>query len=131
MKDVIAAALHFVSCLSPLKGQPTICNVRLICCLLFICVLPQHAIDPDSGRLDFICHPKINDFHKELCFSQYSADAHIIRFPRLVALFMLQKDLKEHLILGAGIKLTEVLLPVALKQGKMEVRVRNQVISDS
>lgn len=33
--------------------------------------------------------------------------------------------------LGGWKKLTEVLLPVALKQGKMELRVRNQVISDS
>lgn len=74
MKEVIAAALHFMSCLSPLKGQPTICHVRLIFSLLFICVLPQHAMDPDSGRLGFICHPKTNDAHKELCFSHYSAE---------------------------------------------------------
>ena len=74
MKEVIAAALHFMLWLSPLKGQPTICHVRLIFSLLFICVLQQHAMDPDSGRLGFICHPKTNDVHKELCFSHYSAE---------------------------------------------------------
>lgn len=74
MKEVIAAGLHFVSCLSPLKGQPTICHVRLIFTLLFICVLPRHAMGPDSGRLGFICHPMINDFHKQQCFSHYSAE---------------------------------------------------------
>ena len=74
MKEIIAAALHVVSCSSPLKGQPTIGCVRLIFSLLFICALPQRDMGPDSGRLDFICHPETNDVHKELCFSHYSAE---------------------------------------------------------
>ena len=74
MEEIIAAALHFVSCSSPLKGQPTIGCVRLIFSLLFICVLPLLDMGPDSGGLDFICHTETNDFHKERCFSHYSAE---------------------------------------------------------
>ena len=84
MKKVIAAALRTVLHLSPLKGQPTISHVRLIFSFLFFPVLTLYAVDPDSGRLGFICHPKTNDVLKDLCFSHYSAEMSPLVGPHFV-----------------------------------------------
>ena len=73
MKVISAAAVKFLSTLSPLKGQPTIGGVRLTFSLLFLFVMIKHDAIADDGRLGFICHPKTNDFYKVLCFSHYSA----------------------------------------------------------
>lgn len=74
MSWVGTAAVNFVLSFFSMEGQPGWGVVRFVLSLIAFFVFTTDGVVTGNGRLRFICQPKTNDVHKELCFSQYSTE---------------------------------------------------------
>ena len=81
MSVITSVVLNVLPRLYSVEGQTTMGRARFAVSLFFFLFLTQQDANAHNSSLDFICDPETNKFHKELCFSQYSAELNPLMRP--------------------------------------------------
>ena len=119
----IGAALNFLLRFHPLEGQTTMGCVRFIVYLFLFFVSTQQDATTHNSRLDFTCDPETNNFHRELCFSPYSAKMNPLMRPYQ---FLLVTACILVVLWTAMIQYSHMLLPKIRKEQSRRVKVPSE-----